>query len=139
MKRINHGFSLVELVIVIAIMAILVGILTPAYLSYIEKTRVQKDESAAGEIFRAAEIAVYTGEYDIPETVLVTFNSSGISINTTLLDSDAITRALVEHFGDQYQTAKPVSKKYKNSTYTITILPPIEGSYVPRLTGAWSP
>lgn len=34
-KKGNGGFSLVELIIVIAIMAVLVGVLAPQYLSYI--------------------------------------------------------------------------------------------------------
>ena len=139
MKQRNHGFSLVELVVVVAIMAVLVGILAPAYLSYIEKTRIQKDESAAGEIYRAAEIVVYSGEYDISDQVLVTFNSSGIQLNSAIVNATQVETILKEHFGDQYQTAKPVSRKYKNSTYTVTILPPDEGKYIPKLSGAWSP
>ena len=138
MQKDNYGFSLVELIVVIAIMAAMIGIITPAYLVYIEKTRIQKDESAAGEILRAAEIAVYTGEYDIVDQVLVSFDSSGIRINTDLIDAETIEKVLSEHFGGQYQTVVPVSKKYKNATYTVTILPPDEGSYIPKLTGAWS-
>ena len=139
MKRNNQGFSLVEMVVVVAIMAVLVGIIAPAYLSYIEKSRIQKDESAAGEIYRAAEIVVYTGEYDITDCVLVTFDSNGINLNVEIENQDEVEAILKEHFGDQYQTAVPVSKKYKNSTYTVTILPPEDGSYVARLSGAWSP
>lgn len=135
----QHGFSLVELIIVIAIMVALAGIITPVYLIHIEKTRVQKDLSAAGEIYRAAEIVVYTGEYDIEETVLVTFNSNGIRLNLQGVTNPAeVENILKEHFGDQYNTAKPVSKKYKDKTYTVTILPPEEGSYIPRLSGGWS-
>ena len=122
MKEHNHGFSLVELIVVVAIMAVLVGVLAPAYLAYVEKTRVQRDESAAGEIFRAAEIVVYTGQYDISDTVLVTFDSSGINLNTQLINNAQIQEILQDHFGNQYQTAKPVSKKYQNMTYTVTIL-----------------
>ncbi len=138
MKKQNHGFSLVELIVVVAIMAVLVGILAPAYLAYVEKTRIQRDESAAGEIFRAAEIVVYTGEYDISDTVLVTFNSSGINLNTALINNAQILEILQDHFGNQYQTAKPVSKKYQNMTYTVTILPPEGDSLMPRLSAAWS-
>lgn len=37
----NKGFSLIELVVVVAIMAVLVGVLAPAYLRYVEKSRRQ--------------------------------------------------------------------------------------------------
>ena len=39
----NKGFSLVELIIVIAIMAILVGVMAPFLYNYIEKTNVSAD------------------------------------------------------------------------------------------------
>lgn len=42
-KRHNRGFSLVELIIVIAILAILVGVITPSLLSYLHKARVAAD------------------------------------------------------------------------------------------------
>lgn len=138
MRKSNHGFSLVELIIVIAIMAALVGIVTPAYISYIEKTRIQRDESAAGEIYRAAELVVYTGEYDITGQVLVTFSSAGIQLNTAIANATEVENILKEHFGDQYQTAKPVSKKHKNETYTVTILPPNGDDLMPILSASWS-
>ena len=37
----NKGFRLIELIVVVAIMAVLVGVLAPAYLRYVEKTRSQ--------------------------------------------------------------------------------------------------
>ena len=46
----NKGFSLVELIVVIAIMAILVGVAVPVYSSYIEKANAAKDEQLLGEI-----------------------------------------------------------------------------------------
>ena len=57
-KSNNKGFSLVELIVVVAIMAVLVGVLAPAYLKYVENSRIQKDESAASEVVRAVEIAL---------------------------------------------------------------------------------
>lgn len=57
-KANNQGFSLVELIIVIAIMAVLVGVLAPQFIGYVEKTRAQKDASAADEIRNAVEVAL---------------------------------------------------------------------------------
>ena len=57
MKKMNNkGFSLVELIIVIAIMAILVVVLAPQYLKYVEKSRNSTDLQSATEFKDACEI-----------------------------------------------------------------------------------
>ena len=49
-KKNNKGFSLVELIVVVAIMAVLMGILVPTLVKNVEKSKKQKDESAIEEI-----------------------------------------------------------------------------------------
>ena len=56
----NKGFSLVELIIVIAIMAILVGVMAPQLIKYIEKTNQASDVQLCDSI----KTAVTTGYMD---------------------------------------------------------------------------
>lgn len=54
----NKGFSMVELIIVIAIMAILAGALAPALIKYINKSRVSTDISNGQQIASAIQTAM---------------------------------------------------------------------------------
>ena len=59
MKKMNNkGFSLVELIIVIAIMAILVGVLAPQFIKYVEQSRESTDISSIDEVKKAVETFV---------------------------------------------------------------------------------
>lgn len=118
MKKMNNkGFSLVELIIVIAIMAVLVGVLAPQFLKYVEDSRVQKDESAAAEVLNAVKIAlsvedVYK-EAANGETVAVSDGTITVNGNTKLDDElkKTITASEIDF----------TSKKHDTETYTITI------------------
>ena len=63
-KRDNNGFSLVELIIVIAIISILAAAVTPALIRYIDKSRKAVDIASAEVLFKAAEMAATTGSDD---------------------------------------------------------------------------
>lgn len=61
----NKGFTLVELVIVVAILAILVGILAPQYTKYVEKSRKTADLHNLDNVVNAIKVAVSDGEYKL--------------------------------------------------------------------------
>jgi len=66
----NKGFSLVELIIVIAIMAILAAAIAPALIRYIDKSRRADDVTAGGTINSAVSAALANEDaYDDIQTV----------------------------------------------------------------------
>lgn len=55
-KMNNKGFSLVELIIVIAIMAVLIAILAPQYLRFVERGRAASDRDNIKEVVGALQV-----------------------------------------------------------------------------------
>ncbi len=81
-KTNNKGFSLVELIIVIAIMAVLIGVLAPQFIKYVERSRNSTDRQNAGEFISAVQ--AWGAETEIPtgETAL-TAGSGTITVSST--------------------------------------------------------
>lgn len=59
----NKGFSLVELIVVIAIMAIIAGVSIPIYNVYIDKSEKGNDVSLVGDVIKAIEIGVNSAQF----------------------------------------------------------------------------
>ena len=64
-KNKNHGFSLIEMIVVVAILAVMVLVLAPKLLSYNERSRAEKDNSSMDEVVNAIQLALADQEiYD---------------------------------------------------------------------------
>lgn len=103
-KTNNKGFSLVELIVVIAIMAVLVGVLAPMFIRYVEKARESTDINNLGSVVEALEaycadkenLGGITITAELGQPITMTGTSSTVtvaSIEQDLIDSGIITAA----------------------------------------------
>lgn len=102
----NKGFSLVELIIVIAIMAILIGVMAPQLLRYVERTRISSDTQLADSVRTAVRTAMMDPVVlndDPSVTAIGTFNTTAVSdataVNLETLEGTEFGNAIAETLG----------------------------------------
>lgn len=135
MKKMNNkGFSLVELIIVIAIMAVLMGVLAPQFIKYVEDSRVQKDESAFGEVANAAQIAL---SVDAVYQDVATAGSAEVAIADNSVVSTSVTALTNEILKAIPDTIKIASKKYKTAGTQTVKIEWESGTSTWKLTNSW--
>ena len=117
----DKGFSLVELVIVIAIMAVLIAILAPQFIKYVEQSRISADKTTIDEMVRAVNAELATdgsvGNPVLKDTSYeVDFTGGSVSYNGLNLETQLLT------LGMPKQDAENVlkSKDAVNGTIDLT-------------------
>lgn len=131
MKKLNNkGFSLIELIIVMAIMAILTVAIAPQYLKYVERSRMSTDVQTMASVVTAIEI--YAA--DPMAEVAVADDSATIKAGDTVTvtsTSNYIKKAL-ENAGITTITLK--SKEWSSATDGSLTLKVDETAGVPTIT-----
>lgn len=140
MKKQDKGFTLVELIIVIAIVAVLVGVLAPQFIKYVERSRQSADITAADAIATALKTTAvdpgYMDAFNSCATVTATWTGSNgeLAITSKLANGNAgpVTdiagggQAILEILGATGATSptmKVKSKALTNGEITIVYTP----------------
>ena len=128
-KKNNKGFSLVELIVVVAIMAVLMGILVPTLVKNVEKSKKQKDESAIEEIRSQMQNSLADPKYShIGATITYNDDAKKIAITSpkssthdTATSDDDVTKFLdeVSKNVDDYSFT---SKDYKAKPLVVFVI-----------------
>lgn len=124
-KMNNKGFSLVELIIVIAIMVILVAVLAPQYLKYVEKSRVSTDVQTTVELINVMQVLAAdpdvsliadskTSSADAKYSAICGANADTVTISTEL------AKALTDN--GMMDAAAIANIKYQSASYKTPAL-----------------
>lgn len=145
----NKGFSLVELIVVVAIMAVLMGILVPTLVKNVEKSKKQKDASAIEEIRSTMVTTLADPTYSDIEATIV-YDGTTIDVDTPKSISavkpitDVEVKTFLTAVSADVKDWKFTSKAYKAddevtfviSGQMVTVYREAEGESAPGAGGA---
>ena len=99
-KTNNKGFSLVELIVVIAIMAVLIVVAAPQFLKYVEDSRRAKDIQMASSLHTAYLADIADGEITTSVTTPaeITASTKPTTMATTPAVSGRLTTATTFYY-----------------------------------------
>lgn len=119
-KMDNKGFSLVELIIVIAIMVVLVAVLAPQYLKYVERSRVSADTATANEFIDSMQVLASDADAQLNSGGSYTVTSPA-NDGTITLSGDLLTAYGNAGILDTSKTWTFQSTMYRNPAITIEL------------------
>ena len=87
LKKDNKGFTLMEMLIVVAIIAILIAIMIPVFNAQLEKSREAADAANIRSAYAQVMVGYLEGDTDATSTVTLTQQTDGWEKDSTYADT----------------------------------------------------
>jgi prepilin-type N-terminal cleavage/methylation domain-containing protein len=125
-KSSNKGFSLIELIIAIAILVILTGLLAPQFMRYIEKSREAKDMQTLDTVYEAVQVALTDEKaYEAVMSSSADDMTTGIALSEILGNSDDFSKEVQENLGNLAKDSSKLTLTSKKAKACATSSPVI--------------
>lgn len=137
-RKSNKGFTLVELIIVIAIIAVLSAVAAPQYIKWVDRGRWNTDQDNAQILLSMVQVAAADPDQTLVSGDKVEFTSTGTTVTeagTTSTLTEAMTAADANYAKLKVTNKGTAAGSALHTKFTITYT---VTSGIPSITGTWS-
>ncbi len=133
MKTTKKGFTLIELIVVIAIIGVLAAILVPSMLGYVRKSKISSANSTASSVYKAINSALTELDeegVDIGGSYVLTCAGGGStwSSQSAVLSGDVFNKKVLNFFSD-IKKVKQGAKAYVKDGSCVAVAVAIDTTY----------
>lgn len=130
-KKNNKGFTLVELVIVIAILALLVGLLAPQYTKYVERSKKSADVNNMDELIKAVEVYVIDSAtkdaLTAQKKVTLSLDKDGVKVGDAQPADDTVFAKAFTEYVKNWKSVVLKGKHWENNKISVDVAFDAEG------------
>jgi type II secretion system protein G len=120
----RHGFTLMELLVVVAILVVLAAVAVPSYFTYVDYSKKQAARTSAQAIGQAVE-AYHAATGNWPQSLQELTQTSPAGLKATLRPEN-----LIDPWGQQYQYVPPPAPHNGENGPDVFTVVPSEGTQI---------
>ncbi|MGM9521959.1 MAG: prepilin-type N-terminal cleavage/methylation domain-containing protein [Oscillospiraceae bacterium] len=119
-RKSNKGFTLVELIIVIAIIAVLTAVLAPQYIKYVNQSRIAADDNTAATLLNEVQVAMVDAAVTADADALTGGGSITVDNDGAVADA-SVPAAVITALNTADPNWEQAATKQEGESFTINL------------------